>query len=62
MSCFNSSPCSGKNWSSSHILGFLYWCYDKKVGEQVGITVFISLVINSSIKTLVQAVASVSSR
>lgn len=34
------------------ILGFLYWCYDKKIGERVGITVFISLVINSSIKTL----------
>lgn len=34
------------------ILGFLYWCYDKKVGEKVGITVFISLVLNSSIKTL----------
>jgi membrane-associated phospholipid phosphatase len=34
------------------ILGFLYWCFNKKVGEQVGITVFISLVINSSIKTL----------
>jgi membrane-associated phospholipid phosphatase len=34
------------------LLGFLYWCYDKKIGERVGITVFISLVLNSSIKTL----------
>jgi membrane-associated phospholipid phosphatase len=36
------------------ILGFIYWCYDKKTGEQIGITVFISLVLNSVIKTIVQ--------
>jgi len=36
------------------ILGFIYWCYDKKTGEQIGITVFISLVLNSVIKTVVQ--------
>ncbi|MDD3122943.1 MAG: phosphatase PAP2 family protein [Candidatus Izemoplasmatales bacterium] len=35
------------------ILGFLYWCYDKKVGEKVGITVFVSLVFNSIIKVLI---------
>jgi len=35
------------------ILGFLYWIYDKKVGEKVGVTVFASLVINSTIKILV---------
>ncbi|MCK7486024.1 MAG: hypothetical protein MZU97_11080 [Bacillus subtilis] len=23
-------------------LGYLYWCHDKKVGEYVGVTVFIS--------------------
>ncbi|MDP2424766.1 MAG: phosphatase PAP2 family protein [bacterium] len=34
------------------ILGFLYWVYDKKVGERVGIIVFISLVLNGVIKTL----------
>jgi membrane-associated phospholipid phosphatase len=36
------------------ILGFIYWCYDKKMGEQIGITVFISLVLNSFIKNIVQ--------
>ncbi len=35
------------------ILGFLYWCYDKKIGESVGITVFLSLVLNSVIKVIV---------
>jgi membrane-associated phospholipid phosphatase len=34
------------------ILGFLYWVYNKRVGEYVGITVFISLVLNSVLKTL----------
>ncbi|MBN2504814.1 MAG: phosphatase PAP2 family protein [Bacilli bacterium] len=32
------------------ILGFTYWCFDKKVGEALGITVFVSLVLNSLIK------------
>ncbi len=36
------------------ILGFVYWCFDKKAGEQIGITVFVSLVLNSIIKVLVQ--------
>ncbi len=35
-------------------LGFLYWCHDKKVGEYVGVTVFVSLFLNSAIKTIVQ--------
>ncbi|MFA5290396.1 MAG: phosphatase PAP2 family protein [Candidatus Izemoplasmatales bacterium] len=35
------------------ILGFLYWCYNKKIGEAIGITVFISLVTNSLIKAIV---------
>lgn len=36
------------------VLGYLYWCHDKKVGEYVGVTVFISLFLNSTIKTIVQ--------
>jgi membrane-associated phospholipid phosphatase len=36
------------------IMGFVYWCYDKKAGEFVGISVFISLVLNSLIKVIVQ--------
>jgi len=36
------------------VLGFTYWCYDKKIGEALGITVFVSLVLNSFIKVLVQ--------
>jgi len=35
------------------ILGFMYWCYDKKVGEALGITVFVSLVLNNVIKVIV---------
>lgn len=35
------------------ILGFLYWSYDKKLGEQIGFTVFISLALNSIIKWIV---------
>ncbi|PKL01527.1 MAG: hypothetical protein CVV56_00670 [Tenericutes bacterium HGW-Tenericutes-1] len=35
------------------ILGYLYWSYDKKTAEKIGITVFISLVLNAFIKTLV---------
>ena len=35
------------------ILGFLYWCRDKKTAEKIGITVFVSLVLNAFIKTLV---------
>jgi len=34
------------------ILGFLYWCYNKKIGEKVGVTVFVSLVLNSVIKVI----------
>ncbi|MDD4185001.1 MAG: phosphatase PAP2 family protein [Candidatus Izemoplasmatales bacterium] len=36
------------------LMGFVYWCYDKKVGEALGITVFVSLVVNSIIKVIVQ--------
>ncbi|MDD3477588.1 MAG: phosphatase PAP2 family protein [Candidatus Izemoplasmatales bacterium] len=35
------------------VLGYLYWAYNKKVGEQVGVTVFLSLVMNSIIKVIV---------
>jgi membrane-associated phospholipid phosphatase len=34
-------------------MGFLYWCYDKKIGEYVGVTAFVSLYLNSAIKTIV---------
>lgn len=35
------------------VLGFVYWCYDKKKGEQLGLIVFISVGINSVFKLLV---------
>jgi len=35
------------------ILGFIYWCYDKKIGEMLGLTVFISLGVNSLLKLIV---------
>lgn len=36
------------------VLGIIYWCYDKKIGEEIGITVFVSLFLNSLIKTIVR--------
>lgn len=36
------------------ILGFFYWVYNKKIGESMGISVFLSLVLNSTMKTLFQ--------
>lgn len=36
------------------ILGFFYWIYNKRIGESMGISVFISLVLNSTMKTLFQ--------
>ncbi len=36
------------------IMGFVYWCYDKKIGEALGITVFVSLVANSVLKVVFQ--------
>jgi membrane-associated phospholipid phosphatase len=36
------------------IMGFVYWCYNKKAGEYLGLSVFVSLVLNSVIKVLVQ--------
>ncbi len=35
------------------ILGYVYWCYDKLVGEKMGIILFISLGINNFLKVLV---------
>lgn len=35
------------------ILGFIYWCYDKKIGEFLGLTVFISLGLNSLLKLII---------
>ncbi|MGI6392521.1 MAG: phosphatase PAP2 family protein [Candidatus Izemoplasmatales bacterium] len=36
------------------LMGFVYWCHDKKIGESLGITVFVSLVLNSIIKVITQ--------
>lgn len=36
------------------LLGFIYWCYDKKIGELMGLTIFISLGLNSAIKLAVK--------
>ncbi len=35
------------------ILGFIYWCYDKAHGEVIGLTVFISIAINSVLKIII---------
>ena len=35
------------------ILGFIYWSYDKKVGEKMGFTIFISLAFNSLLKLVI---------
>jgi len=35
------------------ILGYVYWCYDKLIGEKMGLIVFVSLSINNLIKILV---------
>jgi membrane-associated phospholipid phosphatase len=35
------------------VLGFVYWCYDKKVGEKLGLVVFVSVGINSVLKLLI---------
>ncbi|MCK4551826.1 MAG: phosphatase PAP2 family protein [Tenericutes bacterium] len=35
------------------LLGFVYWCYDKKLGELLGLTIFVSLGLNSFIKLVV---------
>jgi len=36
------------------IMGFIYWCYNKEAGEYIGVSVFISLLLNSVIKVVVQ--------
>lgn len=35
------------------ILGFLYWCYNKKEGEIVGLTIFSSIALNSLLKVII---------
>jgi membrane-associated phospholipid phosphatase len=35
------------------LLGYIYWCYDKKLGELLGITIFISLGLNSFLKLII---------
>jgi len=35
------------------ILGYIYWCHDKLIGEKIGITVFVSLAINNLLKLIV---------
>lgn len=35
------------------VLGFVYWCLNKKTGEKIGITIFVSLGLNSLIKLIV---------
>ena len=34
------------------VLGFLYWCYDKRFGRFVGINALAGLVLNSMIKNV----------
>lgn len=35
------------------VLGFVYWAIDKKIGERLGITVFISLGLNALLKLII---------
>jgi len=35
------------------ILGYVYWCHDKLIGEKIGFTVFISLAFNNLLKLIV---------
>ncbi|HRY78572.1 MAG TPA: phosphatase PAP2 family protein [Candidatus Izemoplasmatales bacterium] len=32
------------------LMGFVYWCYHKKMGEYLGLTVFLSQIVNSVVK------------
>ena len=34
------------------ILGFIFWCYDKKYGTYIGINVMVGLVLNPLIKNI----------
>ncbi|XFA99325.1 phosphatase PAP2 family protein [Candidatus Izemoplasma sp. B36] len=40
----------GEEESLIVLLGFIYWCYDKKIGELMGLTIFVSLGLNSAMK------------
>ena len=35
------------------VLGFVYWCYDKRIGEKLGLVVFVSVGINSVLKLFI---------
>lgn len=43
----------GEEYIIIGVLGMLYWCYDKRVGEAIGITVFASLAVNAFLKVLI---------
>lgn len=35
------------------VAGLIYWCYDKKIGEKLGLVVFVSLGLNSVLKLII---------
>ncbi len=51
---FNTFTILGEEVVLIIILGFVYWSYDKKIGEKIGFTVFLSLTLNSLIKLVVK--------
>ncbi|MBI9009531.1 MAG: phosphatase PAP2 family protein [Tenericutes bacterium] len=50
---FEASTMLGEEVVLICVLGFIYWCYDKAIGEKIGIIVFISVGINSLFKLLI---------
>jgi membrane-associated phospholipid phosphatase len=36
------------------LMGFIYWCHDKKTGEFLGLTLFLSQIVNSVVKISIQ--------
>lgn len=34
------------------VLGFIYWCYDKKAGQRIGMNIMIGLILNPMIKNV----------
>lgn len=36
------------------LMGFVYWCHDKKTGEFLGLTLFLSQIVNSVVKISIQ--------
>ena len=41
----------GEELACVAVIGFLYWCYDKRFGRFVGLNVLVGLVLNPMIKT-----------